>query len=369
MMLNNNTKAFFELVRAGLWGKEVKLSDFDLLDFDKIYSLAEEQAVVGIVAAGVDVVSNGKIPQVYALTFVGSALQIEQRNLAMNHYLGELIEKLRQGGVYTLLVKGQGIAQCYERPLWRSSGDIDFFMSKENYEKAKDVLLPRASYIENETKSTLHLAMTIDTWMVELHGTLRCGLSPRIDKALDDIQNAIIYGDNVRSWLNGNSQVFLLRADEDVVYVFSHILQHFFKGGIGIRQLCDLARLLWTYKTSLNHNLLRKRLVDMGVMTEWKAFGCVLVNTLGLPEEAMPFYDNAYKRKSERVLSYILEVGNFGHNKDISYQSKHSVFIRKTITFLRQAKDSFRLALIFPDNAFKSLFSYWRSGMRKMLIR
>lgn len=42
------------------------------------------------------------------------------------------------------------------------------------------------------------------------------------------------------------------RAEEDVVYVFAHILQHFFKGGIGLRQICDWCRLLYTYRDSLN---------------------------------------------------------------------------------------------------------------------
>ena len=44
-----------------------------------------------------------------------------------------------------------------------------------------------------------------------------------------DIQNDIFYCGNVRSWMNGNTQVFLPKADEDVVYVFAHILQHFYK--------------------------------------------------------------------------------------------------------------------------------------------
>ena len=68
----------------------------------------------------------------------------------MNEYLAQLIEKLRRNEVYTLLVKGQGIAQCYERPLWRACGDIDLLLSTDNYEKAKAVLLPLASQVEPE---------------------------------------------------------------------------------------------------------------------------------------------------------------------------------------------------------------------------
>ena len=38
----------------------------------------------------------------------------------MNAYVAELIKKLSENDIHAILVKGQGIAQCYEKPLWRS---------------------------------------------------------------------------------------------------------------------------------------------------------------------------------------------------------------------------------------------------------
>ena len=102
MTLNNNQLAFFELLRAGLWEKEARLSMIGTIDYKVVYRIAEEQSVLGLIAAE-DV-----------LQFVGSALQIEQRNQAMNAFVSDLAERLRGEQIYTLLVKGQGIAQCYE---------------------------------------------------------------------------------------------------------------------------------------------------------------------------------------------------------------------------------------------------------------
>ena len=59
-------------------------------------------------------------------------LQIEKQNSAMNSFIGVLVEKMRKEGIYTLLIKGQGVAQCYEKPLWRSCGDIDLYLSEDN---------------------------------------------------------------------------------------------------------------------------------------------------------------------------------------------------------------------------------------------
>ena len=126
-----------------------------------------------------------------------------------------------------LLVKGQGVAQSYNRPLWRSCGDIDFFLNENNYTKAISYLKPIANHVDEEDIKAKHYSMTIDTWTVELHGRLYSGLWRNLDKTLSDVQNSIFHDGTVRTWMNGNTQIFLPRADEDVFYVFSHILQHF----------------------------------------------------------------------------------------------------------------------------------------------
>ena len=103
MNTNTNTKVFLELVRAGLWEKEVRLSQFDNIDFSEVYRLAEEQSVIGMVAAGIDHVVDVKVPQVWALQFAGQTIQLEQRNKAMNVFIAGLIDKHRKENVYTLV--------------------------------------------------------------------------------------------------------------------------------------------------------------------------------------------------------------------------------------------------------------------------
>lgn len=116
------------------------------------------------------------VPKPIALQFIGRTVQLEQRNQAMNYFIGVLVEKMREAGIYTVLVKGQGAGQCYERPLWRSCGDVDFFfLDDENYERAKGFLKPLAASVEEEYVREKHLGMTIDPWVVELHERLRWG--------------------------------------------------------------------------------------------------------------------------------------------------------------------------------------------------
>ncbi len=278
LSLDNNTKAFLELVRAGLWEKEARLSQFGRVDYEEVMRLAEEQSVVGLVAAGIDGIKKLRedgfaIPIEIKLQFIGQSLQIEQRNQAMNRFISELVEKMREKGIYTLLVKGQGIAQCYEKPLWRSSGDVDLLLSNDNYEKAKEFLVPLSSFQKVEGRYSKHLGLNIyehlreqaatdqrEPWYVELHGTLRTGLATRIDELVDTVQRDVFFGGNVRSWQNDETTVFLPAPGNDAIFVFTHFLMHFYREDMTLRQICDWSRLLWTYRERIDVRLLEKRL-------------------------------------------------------------------------------------------------------------
>ena len=350
-------------------------------------SLAEEQSVVGLVTVGLERVKDVKIPQEWSLQFIGQTLQIEQRNKAMNAFVASLIKKLREAGIYTLLVKGQGIAQCYEKPLWRSCGDVDLFLSDDNYEKAKEFLTPLASSIEQEYKREKHLGMTINEWVVELHGRLYSGLSSRVERVLDEVQKDTFYGGAVRSMtiqgsrfmVNGSTsessvQVFMLKAENDVFYVFTHILQHFFKEGLGMRQVCDWCRLLWTFRDKLDLKMLEVRLRKAGLMSEWKAFGAYAVEYLGMPAEAMPFYSDGgrWKRKAKRINKFVLNVGNMGHKRG-SWLKEHDSWlsrqfvVRKTFSMFRRIGDLMNHARIFPLDSLRFSFAIMRNGVKSAM--
>ena len=369
MQLDKNQLAFFELLRAGLWEKDARLSPYKDIDFSAIMRLAEEQSVVGVVAAGLEHVIDVKVPQVWALQFAGQAIQLEQRNKAMNAFVAKLIEFLRKEDVYAILVKGQGIAQCYEKPLWRSSGDVDLLLSESNYERAKEFLTPLANDVETEYTHFKHQGMTVDGWVVELHGTLHSRLSKRVDNGIDEVQKDVFYGGNVRSWDNGGTQVFLPSPDNDVMFVFTHILHHFFFEGIGLRQICDWCRLLWTYKDSLNRELLESRIRKMGLMSEWKAFAAFAVKWLGMPAEAMPLLDSSnvqefkkFEKKADKICKFVLEVGNFGHKQRRDY-SGMSYMRRKFVSVWGRLSDMLRHFQLFPKDSIVFFGGVLRSGL------
>lgn len=368
-MLDRNKEAFFALIRAGLWEKECRLLDFGEIDFSAVLQLAEEQSVVGLVAAGLDHVVDVKPPKPEVLQFFGRTMRVEQHNSAMNHFIAAIVEKLKKAGISSYLIKGQGVARCYECPQWRACGDVDFLLDTANYEKAKAFLTPIASGIEPERERDKHLGMTIGNWVVELHGTLYCGLSKRVDRELDDMQNEVCEKGAFRTWKNGETEIRLPSVENDAVYIFTHILNHFYMGGVGLRQICDWSRLLWTYRNEIDRQQIESRLRRMRLMSEWRAFGAMTVDYLGMPDDAMPLYCPRYISKGKRVMKFVMQVGNFGHSRDNSYYEKYPYIVRKVYSSGRRIGDLWRHARIFPLDSLRFLPNIMFNGLRSAVNR
>ena len=343
MATDKNSVVFYELLKAGLWEKEARLSQFGEIDYDAVMCLAEEQSVVGLVTAGLEQVKDVKVPQAWTLQFIGSTLQIEQRNNEMNNFIKAFIIQLRKHDIYAFLVKGQGVAQCYEKPLWRACGDIDLILDEDNYQKAKEYLIPLAESVETEDTYCQHIGLKIKGW---------------IDKKLDLIQHDSLACGNARSWINGGVHVFLPGVDNDIMFIFTHFLKHFFKGGLGLRQICDWCRLLWVYKERIDVKKVEIMIRQMGLLSEWKAFSAYAVDYLGMPVDAMFLYspDQKWKNKANRIQNFIMKCGNFGQNRETL--SKNTPYLmKKFYSMRRRVRDMLLHTKVFPrDSIFFLLF-------------
>lgn len=377
-----NREAFLALVRAGLWGntndndlpalQACDLSGanqnenlFEGLDRGEVLKLAEEQSVLGLLSAGVEKLPNGILPLTEKLTLLGKCQLIEQRNAAMNSFLAELVQRLHEAGINAVLVKGQGIAQCYAKPQWRSSGDVDLLLDEVNYKKAKDLLMPLATNAGKEFEYNQHQSLTIGSFTVELHGSQRCGLSSRMDAVIDEIQREVCKDGKSRIWMNGNVPINLPAPNEDVILVFTHFLKHFYKGGLGLRQICDWCRLLWIYRNEIDVAKLEKRLRKMWLVTEWKGFAAFAVERLGMPVEAMPLYDssNRWKSKAKQIEAFVIASGNFGHNRETNHSERFYV-LKKAHSMRRRINDSFHHARIFPLDSMRFMPTIMFQGLR-----
>ena len=94
-------------------------------------------------------------------------------------------------------------------------------------------------------------------------------------------------------------------------------------------------------------------------------FAILVVDYLGMPGEYMPLYDgsNKWKKKAGRVLAFVLETGNFGHNRDMSYRKEESAISRKWKTFYHITSDTFKQFVIFPMDSIRVWLLMMRIGL------
>ncbi|MBO7562384.1 MAG: nucleotidyltransferase family protein [Bacteroidales bacterium] len=378
-----SVRAFLALASAGMWGDKQPL-DWRSVDWDDVFQLAKEQALVGIVSSAFDPVPSGQdlgfelqevLSRDQRKALAKKVYSIEQRNLKMNLFIAKLFKMLENHNLHPVLHKGQGLAYDYPNPLRRSPGDVDILLQPDEYAKARDLLLPKASKIIDDGNEGSHASFFFSGNIVELHESLHISLKKSIDQEIDRLLEEMFKQKSFRTLDFEAFDINLPAVNYDVVFVFCHILQHLFTGGIGLRQVYDLSRILHVYRDEIDRGFLETELKRLGLMDEWNAFATLMVNYLGAPAEDIPFFpvhtsacnnSTKWNRKAKKILSYILSTGNMGKNRDLSYRKKSPYLIKKTVTLWFIISNAVRLGSIFPKDTAMISFKGLASGLKDL---
>lgn len=361
-------EVFFSVVRAALWKTPVVVpAGFN--DWSSVLKLAKSQTLTGLVADVLltDADIRARIPEQ-----VVAKLQNVVRNNMLTHNLLNntlvlVVSKLRENGVESVLLKGQGIARNYPVPELRQCGDIDLYVGEENYEKAYDALAPIASDLEDKSvlKVGKHFHFNVGVVNVEIH---RYACTDAYEK-----KNRILQ-DYASKGLNHNTRIFDFAStpvstpsdDFNAFYIFYHLWHHFMSGGVGLRQFCDWMMLLHAHKDTLSKEYLKGILTGMGVLNAWQKLGCILVDYLGMPSEEFPLYDSKAGGKVDRVMKHILKEGNFGFSADMGRKrTKHYIYEkwRSLKCYLTRYTS---LIFIFPSLTIRELWHVLTGGFAQV---
>lgn len=365
-MAQNSDKLFFDILRKGLWDKseEDAFCPVDEQVWREVLWLSSSQTVAGIIADGLSDCPQGVVPRKIAMKLISASVSTEHRNQQINAKIAQLIPEFVKAGVSVVVVKGQAIAQCYKNPFSRMPGDIDLIVKPEDYERAKAIIRNLSGEEGSDDSGVKHFAATVGDIEVEVHGTIHTSLSSKINNMLDEMQVELLAAGGSCEWDCNGVSVKAPSADFDALYIFLHLLQHFFCGGLGLRQLCDMAMALHTHKGEVDVQKLIERLERMKIVSEWKAFIAFLVNYLGLPEQEAPLYNDKYVKQADRIWKYIRKTGNFGKNKSRRYGTNSSYLLRKAESLIRNSSCFVNHIQLFPSDSFKFFGYYFANGMR-----
>jgi hypothetical protein len=298
-------RAFFALLRAGLWNREPDDECFPLSPeiWKQVYKLAHQQAVQGVVYDGVIHLPNHYFPpKDLLLKWVVSVDAIENRNKRMNQDAGVLYAFFKKNHITLFLMKGQGLAFCYDNPLHRVCGDMDWsFPEKKHFDLANRLIKERG--IEVEMQPGFSTCYTWRGFLIEHH------------RRLLDISNPFSYGYlrriqqkeyNHSIYLNVNGQRIPTPSPVlTYLSVNTHIMRHLLAFGITVRQLCDSARVCYAYHDRIEGKALKAIYDKLGIYNWIQRLNQLSVTYLGMPEEYLPFPLSPQQNVDEMMVDFL----------------------------------------------------------------
>lgn len=358
---------FFALLRSGLWNEVPERGLFaEGADWEALYRLAAAQTVTPLVTDGINRLPRELLPAEPERMdpFLGDMMSTANRNHVLDAFVPKLFRALE--GIPVVLVKGQSLAQDYPDPERRQPGDIDLLLLPESYEAAKAVLLPKATTVLDEEKEIWHQGMRCRSIEVEIHGSISTLMSRKLDRQLAALLEKQFDGRPFPTVSIGGADIPVPDADFNALYVFVHFLQHYWSGGVGLRQLVDWMTFVSVHKRDIHPVILEKRLEALGLLNIWKVFTGFVQEYLGCPAEKLPLAAAPDAGKNARIWKYIRHCGNFGKNVDRT-RKEESYLVRKVHSFWRLVvADRLRHFAVFPKESVRFFLGAFGYGLQRL---
>ena len=369
----NDITAFFAFLKYCLGSKEDMSRVIAVMDWQKLYSFASKQALLGLCFDGIERLGEeypeelrlNPIGRELLMTWMGKAQQIRRQNRKVNAVAGKLFSMLKKDGLRCCVLKGQGNALMYPNPYSRTPGDVDVWIdasrerimeyTQKKFELGDDIRLQ-------------HLETSLDGVPVELH-FFPCSMNnplyhARLQKWFK--RNADLQCSNVVSLPDSIGEIAIPTTAFNVIYQLTHLYHHFFDEGIGMRQIID-----YYYVVSmLNVNCemltwLPKELKHLGLWKFARAVMYVLHEALGLSEEKM--IAPMEEKRGKLLLAEILNGGNFGqyftkygHFTQQGMAKKYFLKIWRNMHFVR-----YYPAEALSEPIFRTWHFFWRMKNKK----
>lgn len=369
---------FFELLRAGLWGRNADAGMFKgQVDWKQVLHAASSQTVLIIVADGIETLPKELWPSKDTmLKLMMMRIKTRQMHQLLNSTLNEITTALTAEGIPSILLKGQGVAQNYIRPESRSCGDIDLYVGMENFMEACRVVGKISSTpVEEGIDSPHHMHMKMNGVEIEVHKKADYMPSERSDRSLQE-WTAELLDDNFRSgnlphWDNDGTSISLAPETFDAFFIFHHMVRHMTTAGVGMRQLCDWSMYLHRHHDKVDTAVLQAKLKEYKLEQVWNEFGKLAVVHLGLPASSLPLCPEVLESgKTEKIIRQIMISGNFGHHDTVNKLHKsvkeQGYMKKKWRDFRFQSSRLIRLLSIFPEYIISYAWGWITGGISRV---
>ena len=297
------------------------------IDWQELLSFAKKQTIIGIYWQGIQRLGDvaNKPSEDDVMDWMGEYTKIVRRNTKTDDAVAWLAKSMHSNDIGFFVFKGQTVASYYPTPEIRTSGDVDFYVFKKDWDRAKSFLEKEVTITDDH--SGQHLEFTKDGIPFEMHYHTAVFASGSKQRYWDElIEN---YFDDVLDHVEINGvEVPTLPPTLNAIYLFVHIYHHFLKEGIALRQFIDWMMFFEAKHDEIVVSELTAKLERLGLLRAFKAFGSILTEVLGMDVKFFPYsLTDSDKKYVDKIMSIVLRYGNFGKygRKEQQGGWKHSI--------------------------------------------
>lgn len=346
---------FFGLLRLSI-GASSDVPDIQPADWRLIYKLAEKQSLLGVVFDGVERMGDAvRMDEDLLMVWLGKCRKIERRNRLLYEAVVRVSEYFGKKGFDACILKGQGNALMYPKPLRRTPGDVDIWVSGEPADVIRFVhsVAPsaKASYHHIDFPAYKGVAVEVHYRPCYLQNVVHNARLQRFFRLHAREQ----FSHRAETEYGGFA---LPTASFNVVYQLVHIYNHLFQEGIGLRQIVDYYYVVRSGEANLDLGSLQRELRHLGLWKFASALMFVLHEALGLPKNKL--LAPMDERRGRLLLNEIIQGGNFG-----KYDKRYS-FARGALGHnMQRLFRDLRLVRCYPAEALSEpIFRLWHFWWR-----
>lgn len=354
LALKKTDLLLFELLRFALdtTGKLQGLEEAPSEEeWKAVYNLARRQSVLGVAFSGIKKLPENIRPaRALLLRWSLDAEAIAGKNVLMNQEATRLTQVFECAGRKNAVLKGQANARLYPDACSRQPGDIDLWV--EGGRDGVSKLLYELNLLNADTddhaysRHHIHLPANKDGIIVEVHFKPASGIPFRNGALQKFLNEEIRKAEKVPEGFYSPSIKFAL------VMQMAHLQQHFYAGGLGLRQYADYLMLL-RHSTESDRNAAIAIMKHLSMMRACGAVMWVLQEVFGLEREWMLCAPDC--KRGERLLKVALAGGNFGQYKTVP--KPKNVFVR----WFKDRMQAITWLAFDPVNAIFKELKYWRA--------
>lgn len=344
LKMNKAYQQYLKFLAFCLDGQK-EVPDMTGMNWRGLYRFCQEQAIVGIVLAGIDRISKSQkvtIPQDLLFEWIGQANMIETQNKLVNQRVKDLSEYLNQQGQKCCILKGQGNARMYPNPAMRIPGDIDIWINGTKKEVADFVHQRFPDMNVQYHHMNYPIFENVD---VEVHYYPSFCYNKwhnyRLQQYFRESSDA--------QFCNVNSNGYAVPTNAfNLVFQLSHMMRHFFTQGIGLRHAIDYYYLLRQEISDADKHEAVSVMKRCGMYKFFCAVLWIEKEILGLDKNTG--IATANEKAGKLVLQEMLKGGNFGHQ----YEHNRN---KEIIAFANQMKYNLQYIKEFPSEPLSRPFA------------